>query len=114
MKCSRCGRELKQGELFCANCAEPTASAVNPQIREKPSDIVSCLLVGLFVIAGIPALLLGGFLLALGMGWAGADNAGPRHGAVTLLLSIFPLGVFLALLFLLVRVWAARREGSEP
>jgi len=110
MKCSRCGRELLKDEIFCLNCGEPTVSAVEPKIREKPSDIVTCLVIGLFVLFGIPALLLGGYLLAVGTGNATSSNLRASSGWVSLLVSVIPLGVFAALLFLLVKVGLAKRN----
>jgi len=103
---------LLKGELFCLNCGEPTVSAIEPQIREKPSDIVTCLVIGLFVLFGIPALLFGGFLIAVGTGYASSNNMRPGAGWISLVISVIPLGVFLALLFVLLKVGFAKRDES--
>ena len=149
MKCVRCGRQLKRGELFCLNCGEPVVSSVEaipkkskpstprapkpvrrviPRVerpstpkevkpeqpkpaaqeveqraKEQPSDIVTCLVVGLFVIFGIPALLFGGYLIAVGTGYASSDK-GAWNGLAPILISTIPLGVFLVLAYYLIRV----------
>jgi len=38
MRCSKCGRELRRGEVFCLNCAEPTESAIRDQPKAKPKE----------------------------------------------------------------------------
>jgi hypothetical protein len=109
MNCSRCGRELKHGEVFCLNCGEPTLSAVEPTIREKPSDIVTCLVIGLFVMFGIPALLFGGYLLAIGTGYLPAGANGHGYSLAALFIALIPLSVFLALLLFLIKVGLGHR-----
>jgi len=109
MNCSRCGRELKQDEQFCLNCGEPAVSAVEPQLREKPSDVVSCLVIGLFVLFGIPALLFGGYLVAVGTGFTSSSNQRPGSAGISLLLSVIPLGVFAALLIFLIKIRLSKR-----
>ncbi len=112
MTCTRCGRHLKHGETLCLNCGEPVLSVINPKIREKPSDIISCLVIGLFVIFGIPALLFGGYLLLLGMGVVGSNSKLKDGGTITVLVSIIPLGVFVTLLAFVVRVWFGNRSAD--
>jgi len=112
MNCSSCGRQLKDGERFCLNCGEPTLSAVVPKIREKPSDIVTCLVIGLFVLFGIPALLFGGYLLALGTGFFSDEKRGPSNGAIAIGVSCVPLGVFLVLTYFLLKVGLGHRRGE--
>jgi hypothetical protein len=111
MKCVRCGRELRHGELFCLNCAEPVVTSVEDRALEKPSEVISCLVIGLFALFGIPALLLGGYLLASGSGAFSARP--PANGQTAMLLSIIPLGVFAALAVLLVRVLVGKRKDGD-
>ncbi len=113
MKCSRCSRELQDGERFCLNCGEPTISATVEKIREKPSDIVTCLVVGLFFIFGVPALLFGGYLLAHGMGYLSSNGKPPANGTIAVAVACVPLGVFLALTIVLIRVGLGHRGKSE-
>lgn len=110
MTCTRCGRQLNQGEMFCLNCGEPTMAMVNPKLREKPSDIISCLVIGLFVIFGIPALLFGGYLLALGSGRIASSKPLAGNGVPTMIVSAVPLTVFLILAAILIRVWIGNRK----
>jgi len=113
MNCTRCGRELQHDEVFCLNCGEPAASAVDHSLREKPSDVVTCLVIGLFVLFGIPALLFGGYLLAVGTGFVGADKKGAGNGMAAILVSLVPLGVFAALLYLLIKVRVGVRREHD-
>ena len=104
MTCTRCGRQLKPGELICLNCGEPAISAVNPKLREKPSDVITCLVIGLFVIFGVPALLFGAYLLAIGTGYLATSRKLAGNGVPTVIVSIIPLTVFLILFAILIRV----------
>ena len=112
MTCTRCGRHLKPGETLCLNCGEPTLSVVNPKIRETPSDIISCRVIGLFVIFGVPALLFGTYLLLLGLGVVGTTNKLMDGGVITVCVSIIPLGVFVVLFGILIRVWIGNRSAK--
>jgi len=85
-------------------------SVVDPQLREKPSDIITCLVIGLFVMFGIPALLFGGYLLALGTGAISPSKPLAGNGLPAMLVSLIPLGVFVALLVLLVKVGLGNRK----
>jgi hypothetical protein len=113
MKCSRCGRELQEGETMCLNCGEPTVTAAVPKLQERPSDIITCLIIGLFVIFGIPAVLFGGFLVAVGLGYFSSGSKRSGNDTIALVVAVIPLGVFIALLFLLVKVGMGRRGSGE-
>jgi hypothetical protein len=101
---------LGEGEIFCYNCGEPTISAVEPKIREKPSDIVTCLVIGLFVLFGIPAVLFGIYLVCVGVGAVTSPNVRPGSQWISLAISAIPLAVFAALLFILIKVGLARQD----
>jgi len=116
MNCKRCGRQLRRGELFCLNCGEstvtivpPKTTPVEPGTKEKPSEIVTCLVIGLFVLFGIPALLFGGYMLAVGTG-AVTDKRGPGNGLVAIFVAAIPLGVFSTLLYYLILVAKGSRS----
>ena len=83
---------------------------INPKLREKPSDIISCLVIGLFVIFGIPALLFGSYLFALGSGKIASSKPLVGNGVPTMIVSAIPLTVFLILGGILIRVWIGNRK----
>jgi len=111
MHCSECGRLLKSGELFCLNCGQPTQYSM-PGKRERPSDVVGCLVIGMFFFFGIPALLFGSYLMAVGTGYISPAKRGAWNGLAPILISLVPLGVFVALTFLVVKVGIARKRGE--
>lgn len=97
--------------MLCLNCGEPAGTVIQHSVSGKPSDVVTCLVIGLFFIFGVPALLFGSYLLLVGGGFLGTPSRLKDNGMITIGVSVIPLGVFIALFVILVKVWASNRAA---